>query len=96
VEDAGSDIMEHHGVGVDLVALIPGSEVVGRRRGTRIGRRQRRVLASACGGWLLDYGITRVDEAGTCGRLPRWWHDGLPVTQLRHKEQRRPWSKMAI
>jgi hypothetical protein len=74
VEDANSKIVYPRGLGVDLVVVIPGSEVAGHRRGARIGRQQWRALSSSCGGRWLEYVIARVDEAGTRGRLPRWWH----------------------
>jgi hypothetical protein len=81
VEGVGSKIVELCGLGAVLVAAIPRSEVTGHRRGARISGRQWRALALACGGWRLEYGNARVDEAGTCGWLPRWWC-GRSVWQL--------------
>jgi hypothetical protein len=99
VEGTGSKIVELRGLGAVLVAAILGSEAASGRRGARIGRRQQRALASACGGRRLEYDNTRVDEADTRGRLPGSGTtarcDGLLVTQWRHKEQRQSWSEMA-
>jgi hypothetical protein len=50
------------------------SEETSCRRSARIGGQQWRALASACGAQCLEYGIAHVDEVGTRGRLPRWWH----------------------
>jgi hypothetical protein len=72
VKGADSKIVELHRLGVVLMVMIPGSEVAGRQRGTRIGGRR------------LEYDNARVDEAGTCGQLPDGGmvarRGGLPVT----------------
>jgi hypothetical protein len=51
--------------------------VAGHQRGTHRGGRHRCASASDCGGRRLECSNTHVDEAGTSGRLLRWWHDHL-------------------